>query len=81
MPTVFTKLLRSPLRIENTGWSVTCKSGAGLSCSWSNSIAWLAHRLSSLYDAQDEKVFDSVIVVTDRVVLDQIGRASCRERV
>lgn len=37
----------------------------------SNSIAWLAHRLSSLYDAQDEKVFDSVIVVTDRVVLDQ----------
>lgn len=37
----------------------------------SNSIAWLAHRLSSLYDEQDEKVFDSVIVVTDRVVLDQ----------
>ena len=37
----------------------------------SNSIAWLAHRLSSLYSEQDEKVFDSVIVVTDRVVLDQ----------
>ena len=37
----------------------------------SNSIAWLAHRLSSLYNEQDEKVFDSVIVVTDRVVLDQ----------
>jgi len=37
----------------------------------SNSIAWLAHRLSSLYDGHDEKVFDSVIVVTDRVVLDQ----------
>ena len=37
----------------------------------SNSIAWLAHRLSSLHDAQDEKVFDSVVVVTDRVVLDQ----------
>ncbi len=37
----------------------------------SNSIAWLAHRLSSLYDDNDEKVFDSVVVVTDRVVLDQ----------
>ena len=36
----------------------------------SNSIAWLAHRLSSLHDAQDKKVFDSVIVVTDRQVLD-----------
>ncbi|MBP9149893.1 MAG: type I restriction endonuclease subunit R [Rhodoferax sp.] len=36
----------------------------------SNSIAWLAHRLSSLHDAQDHKVFDSVIVVTDRQVLD-----------
>ncbi|MBK1699437.1 type I restriction endonuclease subunit R [Thiococcus pfennigii] len=37
----------------------------------SNSIAWLAHRLASLHDAQDEKVFHSVVVVTDRRVLDQ----------
>ena len=37
----------------------------------SNSIAWLAHRLSSLHDEHDEKVFHSVIVVTDRRVLDQ----------
>ena len=37
----------------------------------SNSIAWLAHRLASLHDVQDEKVFHSVIVVTDRRVLDQ----------
>jgi len=37
----------------------------------SNSIAWLAHRLSSLHDAQDRKVFDSVIVITDRLVLDK----------
>lgn len=37
----------------------------------SNSIAWLAHRLASLYDGKDEKVYDSIIVVTDRVVLDQ----------
>jgi type I restriction enzyme R subunit len=37
----------------------------------SNSIAWLAYRLSSLHNNQDERIFDSVIVVTDRRVLDQ----------
>lgn len=37
----------------------------------SNTIAWLAHRLASLHDAADARVFDSVIVVTDRRVLDQ----------
>jgi type I restriction enzyme, R subunit len=37
----------------------------------SNSIAWLAHRLASLHDAGDDKVFHSVVVVTDRRVLDQ----------
>ncbi|MDR6758768.1 type I restriction enzyme R subunit [Mycoplana sp. BE70] len=38
----------------------------------SNSIAWLAHRLSSLHDGTgSDKVFHSVIVVTDRRVLDQ----------
>jgi Type I site-specific restriction-modification system, R (restriction) subunit and related helicases len=37
----------------------------------SNSIAWLAHRLSCLHDAKNEKVFHSVVVITDRRVLDQ----------
>jgi type I restriction enzyme, R subunit len=37
----------------------------------SNSIAWLAHRLASLHDAQDKRVFDSIIVITDRRVLDK----------
>ena len=37
----------------------------------SNSIAWLAHRLSSLHTDQDEKIYHSVVVVTDRRVLDQ----------
>ncbi|QAU34909.1 DEAD/DEAH box helicase family protein [Janthinobacterium sp. 17J80-10] len=36
----------------------------------SNSIAWVAHQLSSLYDAHGNKQFHSVIVVTDRTVLD-----------
>jgi type I restriction enzyme, R subunit len=37
----------------------------------SNSIAWLAYRLSSLHNALDERIFDSVIVVTDRKILDR----------
>lgn len=37
----------------------------------SNSIAWLAYRLSSLYNEADKKIFDSIIVITDRNVLDQ----------
>ncbi|MDZ7730621.1 MAG: DEAD/DEAH box helicase family protein [Natrialbaceae archaeon] len=37
----------------------------------SKSIAWLVHRLISLHDAEDDLVFDSVVVVTDRTVLDE----------
>ena len=36
-----------------------------------NSIAWLAHRLSSLHDQDDKIVFDNIIIVTDRVVVDR----------
>jgi type I restriction enzyme R subunit len=35
-----------------------------------NSIAWVTHQLANLHDASDEPVFDGVIVVTDRTVLD-----------
>jgi len=42
----------------------------------SNSIAWLAHRLSNLYDQADNKVFDKVIVITDRRILDEQLRAN-----
>lgn len=37
----------------------------------SNSIAWSAHRMAGLHNADDGKVFDSVIVITDRRVLDR----------
>jgi type I restriction enzyme R subunit len=37
----------------------------------SNTIAWLAHRLSNLFDGQNQPVFHKVIVITDRVVLDR----------
>ena len=36
-----------------------------------NSISWLSHRLASLHTAADEKVFDCVVVITDRRILDR----------
>lgn len=36
----------------------------------SNSIAWTAYRLASLHDSENRAIFSSVIVVTDRTVLD-----------
>ncbi|MDJ0902077.1 MAG: DEAD/DEAH box helicase family protein [Xenococcus sp. MO_188.B8] len=36
----------------------------------SNSIAWLAYRLSGLHNDLDKRIFNSVIVITDRLVLD-----------
>ncbi|MFD2657940.1 type I restriction endonuclease subunit R [Gracilibacillus thailandensis] len=37
----------------------------------SNSIAWLAYHLASLHDQDNKSVFNSVIIVTDRTVLDR----------
>jgi type I restriction enzyme, R subunit len=37
----------------------------------SNTIGWLTHRLASLHDDKNNRVFDSVIVITDRLVLDK----------
>ncbi|MBI2059385.1 MAG: DEAD/DEAH box helicase family protein [Nitrospirae bacterium] len=61
--------LVADVRREGAGTNYLVQHSAG--SGKSNSIAWLAHRLSSLYNEKDEKVFDSVVVVTDRVVLDQ----------
>ncbi len=53
---------------EGVGQSYLVMHSAG--SGKSNTIGWLAHRLAALHDAQDQKVFSSVIVVTDRRVLD-----------
>ncbi len=45
----------------------------------SNSIAWLAHQLTSLHDARDQNVFDSILVVTDRRVLDRQLQRTVRQ--
>lgn len=50
-----------------TNYLIEHSAGSGKS----NTIGWLAHRLASLHHADNLKVFDSVIVITDRVVLDK----------
>ncbi|KPL72971.1 restriction endonuclease subunit R [Leptolinea tardivitalis] len=45
----------------------------------SNSIAWLSHQLSVLHNAKNERVFDSVVVITDRRVLDRQLQSTVRQ--
>jgi len=61
--------LEADAREHGTGRRYLVQHSAG--SGKSNTIAWLAHRLSSLHGADDEAVFDKVIVITDRVVLDK----------
>lgn len=42
-------------------------------------IGWLAHRLSTLHDASDRRVFDSIVVITDRKVLDRQLQRTMRQ--
>ena len=63
------RLLEATAREEGTGGNYLVEHSAG--SGKSNTIGWLAHRLSSLHSRENERVFDSVIVVTDRIVLDQ----------
>lgn len=59
----------SDARKSGTGNNYLVQHSAG--SGKSNTIAWLAHRLASLHSDKDQKCFDSVVVVTDRRVLDQ----------
>ncbi len=61
--------LEASARKDGPGHNYLVEHSAG--SGKSNTIGWLAHRLASLHNEQDQRVFDSVIVVTDRTVLDQ----------
>ena len=63
-----TKLV-SAARAEGAGHNYLIQHSAG--SGKTNSISWLSHRLASLHTAGDDKVFDCVVVITDRRVLDR----------
>lgn len=56
-------------RINSGGRNYLVQHSAG--SGKSNTIAWTAHRLVTLHNEVDQRVFDTAIVVTDRVVLDR----------
>lgn len=64
---VVRKLL-ADVRENGTGKNYLIQHSAG--SGKSNSIAWTAYRLASLHNEENKPVFSSVIVVTDRTVLD-----------
>jgi type I restriction enzyme R subunit len=64
-----TRKLIAAARAEGPGQNYLIQHSAG--SGKTNSISWLSHRLASLHDAQDHKIFDCVIVITDRQVLDR----------
>lgn len=56
-------------RINGPGKNYLIEHSAG--SGKSNSIAWLSHRLAGLHDRDDQRVFDGIVVITDRRVLDR----------
>ena len=56
-------------RVEGAGQNYLIQHSAG--SGKTNSISWLSHRLASLHNGDDRKVFDCVVVITDRRVLDR----------
>lgn len=62
------RALTHDARLKGTGQNYLIQHSAG--SGKSNSIAWLSYRLSSLHDENNNRIFDSVIVITDRKVLD-----------
>ncbi len=56
-------------RLHGAGHNYLVQHSAG--SGKSNTIAWLAHRLSSLFDAENQPVFHKIVVITDRSALDQ----------
>lgn len=65
------RMLRDSVKIEGPGHKYLIKHTTGSGKSYS--IGWLAHLLASLFQGKDEtnRIFDTIIVVTDRKVLDK----------
>jgi type I restriction enzyme R subunit len=63
-----TRKLEAAVIADGAGGKYLVQHSAG--SGKTNSIAWTAHFLAELHDAQNAKIFDSVLVVSDRTVID-----------
>ena len=64
-------------RVKGAGQRYLIQHSAGSGKSFT--IAWLAHQFSTLHDARDRRVFDSIVVITDRRVLDRQLQSTIRQ--
>ena len=64
-------------RSRGTGQRYLIQHSAGSGKTFT--IAWLAHQLSTLHDAENRRVFDSIVVISDRRVLDRQLQAAMRQ--
>ena len=64
-------------RARGTGQRYLIQHSAGSGKTFT--IAWLAHQLSTLHDSDDRRVFDSIVVITDRRVLDRQLQSAMRQ--
>lgn len=63
-----TRKLQQAILADGVGGRYLIQHSAG--SGKTNSIAWSAHFLADLHDANQKKLFDSVLVVSDRTVID-----------
>ncbi|HEY9870248.1 MAG TPA: type I restriction endonuclease [Candidatus Obscuribacterales bacterium] len=70
------KLVRDARR-QGAGQRYLIQHSAGSGKSYT--IAWLAHQLAGLHDASDRRVFDSIVVITDRRILDRQLQRNMRQ--
>lgn len=63
-----TRKLQAAVLADGAGGKYLVQHSAG--SGKTNSIAWTAHFLAELHDAKDHKLFDSVLVISDRSVID-----------
>ena len=64
-------------RRQGTGRRYLIQHSAGSGKTFT--IAWLAHQLSTLHDSDDRRVFDSIVVISDRRVLDRQLQTAMRQ--
>ena len=57
------------LMVNHTSLNYLIQHSAG--SGKTKTIAWMAHRLASLHDLEDQQIFDNIVIVTDRVVVDR----------
>ena len=63
------KKILDDVKVNKTSQNYLIQHSAG--SGKTNEIAWLAHRLSSLHTDENENIFDNIIIVTDRIVVDR----------